>query len=178
MNDMWGDAKEECLQLCRDEFGKNKLAKKQQREKVAVVTVPPKTPVRQKWKLQTQVATDDASTNGQVPVKVKGLTKVVTLGSRGRVTSLWVRGILKQKHFHGEAPCPYEIEWDTKPEPISRRMTEQEVEQLNSNNYIRQYITVFTINKTLIKFYQYLQLYYSYFFINQKTAAVTQRLLF
>jgi hypothetical protein len=56
------------------------------------------------------------------------LTTIFTLGTRGRISSLWVRGVLKQ--FHGEAPCSYEIEWDTKPEPITRRMNEEQVKEL------------------------------------------------
>jgi hypothetical protein len=125
-----GDINADALQLCKDLFNQAKQVKQEQRAKViaetAVDAVTAKNPLRRKWKLQTQVATDDATTNGQVPVK--GLTKIVTLGTHGRLTSLWVRGKLRQ--FHGEAPCPYEIEWDTKPEPITRRMNEEQVEQL------------------------------------------------
>ncbi len=69
----------------------------------AVVAVPAKNIVRRKWKLQTPVATDNSTTLiGEVPTK--GLTTIVTLGTRGRISSLWVRGVLKK--FHGEAPGP------------------------------------------------------------------------
>jgi hypothetical protein len=116
----FGDIKPDALQLCRDLFTQKKQAQQEQRAKIiaekAVEAVTAQNPVRRKWKLQTQVATDDTTTVGQVPVK--GFTKIVTLGTRVRVTSLWVRGKLKQ--FHGEAPCPYEIDWDTKPEPITK----------------------------------------------------------
>ena len=72
----------------------------------AVVAVPAKNIVRRKWKLQTPVATDNSTTVGEVTTT--GLTTIVTLGTHGRISSLWVRGVLKQ--FHGDAPCPYEIE--------------------------------------------------------------------
>jgi hypothetical protein len=125
-----GDIKADALQLCRKMFHQKKKNKEEERAKIMaatpVVAVPAKNIVRRKWKLQTPVATDNSTTVGEVPTK--GLTTIVTLGNRGRISSLWVRGVLKQ--FHGEAPCPYEIEWDTKPEPITRRMNEEQVKEL------------------------------------------------
>ncbi len=79
-----------CFAIVQEHVSSKKKAKEEQRAKVmaatAVGAVPAKNIVRRKWKLQTPVATDNSTTVGEVPQK--GLTTIVTLGNRGRISSL------------------------------------------------------------------------------------------
>jgi hypothetical protein len=78
--------------------------------------------VKSKWKINTQVATNK-------PVLPGGVASPTTTHSVPGI--IWVRGLISK--FHGDSACPYEITWDTQPEPIMHRKNAVEVTDLVAN---------------------------------------------
>jgi hypothetical protein len=77
---------------------------------------------KSKWKMNTQVATNK-------PVLPGGVASPTTTPAVPAIK--WVRGLITK--FHGVAACPYEITWDTQPEPIMHRINAEEVADLVAN---------------------------------------------
>ena len=77
---------------------------------------------KSKWKMNTQVATNK-------PVLPGGVASPSTTHSGTGIN--WVRGLITK--FHGDSACPYEITWDTQPEPIMHRKNAEEVADLVAN---------------------------------------------
>jgi hypothetical protein len=77
---------------------------------------------KSKWKMNTQVATNKSVFPG-------GVASPTTTHAGTGLN--WVRGLITK--FHGGSACPYEITWDTQPEPIMHRKNEEEVADLVAN---------------------------------------------
>jgi hypothetical protein len=88
---------------------KNNVAKGERDPPVAV----------SKWKLQTQVATDQPI----VPVGMVTATfgTYVCEDDRVPICKRWVTGVVIK--FGTDALCPYEIQWDTQPIPMVQRVS-------------------------------------------------------
>jgi hypothetical protein len=77
---------------------------------------------KSKWRLNTQVATNTKVLPG-------GVASPETGDSLAPV--IWVTGLITK--YDGGAACPYEIQWDTQPDPIVHRKNALEVAQLVQN---------------------------------------------
>ncbi len=72
--------------------------------------------------MQTQVATNKTVSPGGVSIPTTGTTLA---------PDIWVLGLITKYDCH--AACPYEIKWDTQPDPILHRKSTCEVAKLVAN---------------------------------------------
>ncbi len=114
------EQQEMLLKVAKEEFGARR--KKKTFVADAASTTPPPPVLHpnkgrsNKWKMNTQVATNKTISAGGVASPATGISLA---------PDIWVTGLITK--YEGEAACPYEIKWDTQPLPILHRKSAVEV---------------------------------------------------